>query len=189
MQCGPCPVQGIKEGNIHIGYDAAFVFAEVNADKVNWWVNTTEMTMWPFQVDEKAVGKKISTKTVGNNQRNDITLEYKYAEGTPEERAAVAKARELGARPELGDIFDKVVKDVEFSYIAKAADNGDMKFTLTMKSTASQVRTVNIRMAALATYYIGIVGDEIKRVQSTKSINQGESEYIKYKAPAYHTNE
>ena len=28
-----------------------------------------------------AVGKKISTKAVGSNRRNDITDEYKYPEG------------------------------------------------------------------------------------------------------------
>ena len=29
MQCGPAPVQAIKEGSINIGYDTAFVFSEV----------------------------------------------------------------------------------------------------------------------------------------------------------------
>ena len=32
MQCGPCPVEAVKKGEIGIGYDTPFVFAEVNAD-------------------------------------------------------------------------------------------------------------------------------------------------------------
>lgn len=34
--CGPCPVAAIKEGNLGVKYDAAFVFAEVNADIIHW---------------------------------------------------------------------------------------------------------------------------------------------------------
>jgi hypothetical protein len=37
--CGPCPVAGIKHGEVLQAYDAAFVFAEVNADVVYWQQN------------------------------------------------------------------------------------------------------------------------------------------------------
>ena len=32
-------------------------------------------------IDAHAVGKYISTKAVGSNDRHDVTLDYKYAEG------------------------------------------------------------------------------------------------------------
>ena len=35
MQCGPCPIEAVKKGEIGIGYDTPFVFAMVNADVVN----------------------------------------------------------------------------------------------------------------------------------------------------------
>ena len=38
MQCGPAPLAAIKKGHIYIGYDTGFVFAEVNADRVEWIV-------------------------------------------------------------------------------------------------------------------------------------------------------
>ena len=38
MQCGPAPSAAIKKGHIYIGYDTGFVFAEVNADRVEWIV-------------------------------------------------------------------------------------------------------------------------------------------------------
>ena len=38
MRCGPAPVKAIKEGNVYLPYDAPFIFAEVNGDRVNWLV-------------------------------------------------------------------------------------------------------------------------------------------------------
>ncbi len=31
-QCGPAPVEAIRRGEVGLGYDAPFVFSEVNAD-------------------------------------------------------------------------------------------------------------------------------------------------------------
>ena len=38
MQCGPAPLAAIKKGHIYIGYDTGFIFAAVNADRVEWIV-------------------------------------------------------------------------------------------------------------------------------------------------------
>jgi hypothetical protein len=35
---GPSPLHAIKNGEIYVGYDTGFVFAEVNADYVKWIV-------------------------------------------------------------------------------------------------------------------------------------------------------
>ena len=37
-QCGPAPVKAIKNGEVFIGFDAGFIFSEVNADKITWIV-------------------------------------------------------------------------------------------------------------------------------------------------------
>ena len=39
---GPAPLKAIKEGEIYAGYDTEFVFAEVNADIVNWMLKRDE---------------------------------------------------------------------------------------------------------------------------------------------------
>ena len=36
FRCGPCPLKAIKEGDLDIKFDAPFVFAEVNADVIEW---------------------------------------------------------------------------------------------------------------------------------------------------------
>lgn len=37
--CGPAPVKAILKGETHLKYDVPFVFAEVNADCVDWLVS------------------------------------------------------------------------------------------------------------------------------------------------------
>ena len=41
FRCGPCPVNAIKKGEIgRVNYDAPFIFAEVNADIVDWQIKS-----------------------------------------------------------------------------------------------------------------------------------------------------
>ncbi|KAK9529298.1 hypothetical protein VZT92_013402 [Zoarces viviparus] len=88
--CGPIPVRAIKEGELTSKYDAAFVFAEVNADVVTIMKkkdgSTSKVT------STTVVGQKISTKSVGSDAREDITHLYKHPEGSDEEREAFKKA-------------------------------------------------------------------------------------------------
>ncbi|CAN9498694.1 unnamed protein product [Ophioblennius macclurei] len=89
--CGPCPVAAIKEGNLGVKYDAPFVFAEVNADIISWIVYPDGRRQ-KIQVNESGVGKNISTKSVYGDYREDVTLHYKYPEGSKKEREVYQKA-------------------------------------------------------------------------------------------------
>ncbi|XP_048367765.1 protein-glutamine gamma-glutamyltransferase 4 [Sphaerodactylus townsendi] len=93
-QCGPCPVTAIKKGEVYLPHDSKFVFAEVNADRVFWLVKNVdgEMKYDKLREDTKVIGKSISTKAVGQDTREDITLQYKFPEDSPEERKAVQTA-------------------------------------------------------------------------------------------------
>lgn len=39
MTCGPCPVRAVKEGQVDVDFDTAFVYSEVNADVATFKVN------------------------------------------------------------------------------------------------------------------------------------------------------
>jgi len=97
MQCGPCPQIAIKNGVKGIQYDLEFIFAEVSA-VVNYWKEKDDESgeCDLIKVEKDVVGKKISTKSVGNNNRNDITLEYKYPEGSIAEEVAYDGASSNG---------------------------------------------------------------------------------------------
>ena len=43
MQCGPVPLQAIKEGHIYIGYDTGFVFDNFQVEEEMSDENSTEL--------------------------------------------------------------------------------------------------------------------------------------------------
>ncbi|XP_029470561.1 protein-glutamine gamma-glutamyltransferase 5-like isoform X2 [Rhinatrema bivittatum] len=88
--CGPASVKAIKEGDVDISYDAPFVYSMVNADCISWIVSRSRKEKY-FR-DTKTVGSCITTKSVGSDDRQDITDNYKYKEGSLQERKAYQKA-------------------------------------------------------------------------------------------------
>uniref|UniRef100_A0AAQ5XQ13 Protein-glutamine gamma-glutamyltransferase 2 n=1 Tax=Amphiprion ocellaris TaxID=80972 RepID=A0AAQ5XQ13_AMPOC len=104
--CGPAPVKAIKEGELTKKYDAPFIFAEVNADVMDL-VQLSNGEFVKFSGSTKSVGRFISTKAVGSDDRHDITHQYKYPEGSKEERQVYEKAQhhnklqQRGAEPGL----------------------------------------------------------------------------------------
>ncbi|XP_023370027.1 protein-glutamine gamma-glutamyltransferase Z [Otolemur garnettii] len=89
--CGPASVKAIKEGEVHLPYDTPFVYAEVNADEVIWLFRGGQ-AQEILAHNTSSIGKAISIKMVGSDQRQDITSSYKYSEGSPEERSVFMKA-------------------------------------------------------------------------------------------------
>ncbi|KAJ7332269.1 hypothetical protein JRQ81_014449 [Phrynocephalus forsythii] len=89
--CGPTPVKAVKEGELHLKYDARFVFAEVNAD-VAYLILQSDMTRRKT-LHPSIIGKNITTKSVGRDTQEDITHNYKYQEDSEEERAVFEKAQ------------------------------------------------------------------------------------------------
>lgn len=78
--CGPAPVRAIKEGELTFKYDVPFVYAEVNADVVEY-IKLRDGRVFKMGGSTTEVGKSISTKAVGRDEREDITHNYKYPEG------------------------------------------------------------------------------------------------------------
>ncbi|XP_042318208.1 uncharacterized protein LOC121928060 [Sceloporus undulatus] len=90
-QCGPASVVAIKQGDVRLNYDTAFVFSEVDADINRWMVNSNG-TRKRVYCDTRSIGTAISTKAVGSNYRVDVTCNYKFSEGSAEERRVYQKA-------------------------------------------------------------------------------------------------
>uniref|UniRef100_A0A671TVY1 Protein-glutamine gamma-glutamyltransferase 2 n=1 Tax=Sparus aurata TaxID=8175 RepID=A0A671TVY1_SPAAU len=79
--CGPAPLKAIREGELTKKYDTPFIFAEVNADVVDLVQRSSGETV-KFAGSTTSVGRSISTKAVGSDERWDITHQYKYPEGS-----------------------------------------------------------------------------------------------------------
>ncbi|CAL8354304.1 unnamed protein product [Gadus morhua 'NCC'] len=83
--CGPASVKAILDGHTHLKYDSPFVYAEVNADVIDWLLMFNDPKQ-QLCSDTKRVGQNISTKSIGSNKRQNITATYKAREGTELER-------------------------------------------------------------------------------------------------------
>lgn len=78
--CGPASVRAIKEGELTLQYDVPFLYAEVNADVVEY-IKLRDGRVFKMGGSTTEVGQSISTKAVGRDEREDITHNYKYPEG------------------------------------------------------------------------------------------------------------
>uniref|UniRef100_A0AAG5DTV4 protein-glutamine gamma-glutamyltransferase n=1 Tax=Anopheles atroparvus TaxID=41427 RepID=A0AAG5DTV4_ANOAO len=98
FKLGPAPVVAVKNGEVNVAFDTEFVFAEVNADKMYWAIRGENGVPKLLQTNTADIGKDISTKAIGVNDREDLTSAYKHPEGTPEERQVMAAALKLGSQ-------------------------------------------------------------------------------------------
>ena len=71
----------------------------MNAD-IRYYTVNPDRTLTLTRVNSTHVGKNISTKALGSNAREDVTLGYKFAEGSTSERAALLGRFERGWRDE-----------------------------------------------------------------------------------------
>lgn len=181
FQCGPAPVNAIKNGEINIGYDTDFLFGEVNADVVNFLVDDYDHVLKRLKVDSRHVGKMISTKSPGSNERLDITDQYKYKEGTKEERAAFEKAKLRGKLPP----WHKYIKvqpegDINIEVntkVAKTITGKPIEFTVSVENTTDSTADCVIITRLESMFYNGTLKSGIKKIETKKSL-KGKEKYI-----------
>lgn len=148
--CGPAPVKAIKEGEVEMKYDIPFVFAEVNAHCVDWLVFESGEKM-KVEVDKSRVGHKISTKRCGAEEREDVTSNYKYPDGSVQEADVFAKANRIQNIP----MPDKTLN------VSMATDlpiyNGN-PFTVSMviSNKTSKKKVCNLKFWAKKRKYNGV---------------------------------
>nr|XP_057940072.1 protein-glutamine gamma-glutamyltransferase 5-like [Doryrhamphus excisus] len=74
-RCGPCPVAAIRGRCLSTAYDAAFIYASVDADIVRMIVRSGHVV--GKTVDSEWVGRLIYTKHIGSDTAEDLTGSYK----------------------------------------------------------------------------------------------------------------
>ncbi|KAG8565474.1 hypothetical protein GDO81_012869 [Engystomops pustulosus] len=192
FRLGPCSLNAVREGHVDLPYDAPFVFAEVNADTYNWVVYP-DGTQRKIYSEPAAVGWYTSTKAVGSFTRVDVTGNYKYPEGSTKEREAFSTAQSrmraaaagpAGARMHMASMSlrdaqpEEAAVKPEFSgaFTNKETQVGeDLNMDLTLKSSASNTRTVMIKMTSTAIIYNSTpVGEISTDSQSVSLVAKGE---------------
>ncbi|OCT97979.1 hypothetical protein XELAEV_18010207mg [Xenopus laevis] len=180
--CGPCPVLAIKNGQTNIKYDAPFIFAEVNSDKVSY----QRMPNGQFKrvlVEERAVGHCISTKAVGSFAREDITYLYKYPEGSAEERNSVHTAARISNKPLAAvDASANAVDTSDVSMTIESQDGvirgSDINVRVTLKNNSNSRRCVSLSMAVGVMFYNGVCKESFKNESREVLLNPREGKAV-----------
>ncbi|XP_070849914.1 protein-glutamine gamma-glutamyltransferase E-like [Chaetodon trifascialis] len=120
--CGPAPVKAIRDGQTDLKYDIPFVFAEVNADCIDWLVKA-DGSMVKISSDTKKVGQNISTKSINSTRRLDITDTYKHREGSDMERL-VFKYACTGDYSYVGEV-EEAEDDVDDEEMEETVESGE----------------------------------------------------------------
>ncbi|XP_058120389.1 annulin-like [Anopheles ziemanni] len=128
---GPAPVLAIKNGRVNMLYDCDFVFSEVNADSVVWRYRGPGKSLELVRMNTTEIGRFISTKAVGVDEREDITKNYKCGEQSTEEKQTMLRALKLG-KSCLTKHYLKLARGKDQSN----AKNDDVKFELQLNDYA-----------------------------------------------------
>ncbi|TRY58556.1 hypothetical protein DNTS_021863 [Danionella cerebrum] len=154
-RCGPTPVAAVRSGLVQFKYDTPFVFAEVNSDKI-YWQRNADGSFRQINVEKNSIGKCISTKAVGSDERVDITDLYKYPEGSEEERIAVEMASRFGSKPTLYPQSDQ--RDVTLEVGLQRDEPQipeDMEVFLIVKNQSKEKRSTDLLLELLDMSYTG----------------------------------
>ncbi|RWS29712.1 hemocyte protein-glutamine gamma-glutamyltransferase-like protein [Leptotrombidium deliense] len=169
-QAGPAPVNAIRAGEIGYGYDAAFVFGEVDADIVHWFRNESDILGWT-KVPVDQIPTTVFTKKIGNfnnshalNYREfdeDVTDTYKYPEDSYQRRVAKRNAQENRG---LKFIFDEKPIDDNIELHLKIHETyfGEfIKITLNIVNKFNKKISVSSLLNVNSIYYRGLIANSL----------------------------
>ncbi|KAK2861621.1 hypothetical protein Q5P01_001154 [Channa striata] len=183
--CGPASVKAILNGETSLKYDVPFVYAEVNADCVDWLVKANGSKVKIFS-DTKRVGQNISTKAVNCNKRMDITGSYKYAEGSEKERAVFNYATRGGNNRLFARNTGIAENEFEplsmrFEELAKPVNGQDVNLNLVLHSAAAKQLSVSIGVQGVT--YDGRAAVNIHDERNEKMLQPGKDLSIPVRVP------
>uniref|UniRef100_A0A3B4YSB6 Protein-glutamine gamma-glutamyltransferase 2 n=1 Tax=Seriola lalandi dorsalis TaxID=1841481 RepID=A0A3B4YSB6_SERLL len=172
--CGPASLRSIKEGELTKKYDAPFIFAEVNADVVDL-VRQSNGEFVKFSGSTNSVGRFISTKAVGSDKRDDITHQYKYPEGSKEERKVYERAKHNNKLQQQGEVPGLHLK-------IKLSDNmmvgSDFEVYAVLTNNLMEARTCNLMFFAKAVSYNGRLGESCGFTSDKVTVPAGEERRV-----------
>ncbi|XP_023590971.1 protein 4.2 isoform X1 [Trichechus manatus latirostris] len=182
------PVRAVKEGKLTLTPAAADVFAAVNA-KCMVWKRHDDATLELTASNTKYVGDNISTKGVGSEHCEDITQNYKYPEGSLEEKKVLERAEM--ERAEMESTEERAEKEraekerakkrmehetVDRLYLFLEAPSslplrGDAQFFVTLVNPNNQEKTVQLTTEVQAVSYKGILAAKLWREKQSFTLS------------------
>ncbi|XP_065150830.2 coagulation factor XIII A chain-like [Paramisgurnus dabryanus] len=176
-RCGPTSVNAIKEGEISYQFDARFVFAELNSDVI-YYQSDKYGKRKVIYVDPTYVGKLVLTKKLNSSEYEDITSNYKYPEGTLEEREAMdlAESRGVPTRNNLAPAASGLDIEVQAD-VVKMGDN--FKLTMNLKNLTTKKCTIHTTLTGCVVYYTGVISSFFKFDNDEVTVESLQTETLK----------
>ncbi|RZF45384.1 hypothetical protein LSTR_LSTR002827 [Laodelphax striatellus] len=182
FRLGPTSVTAVKNAEILRPYDTAFVFSEVNADKIFWRYAGPSQPLKLLRKDMLGIGQCISTKAVGKWTREDITENYKHAEKTETERTNMLKAlrqsESLFSRYYLNEEFNDIKFD--FKLLDDIVIGLPFSVILSMKNKSrTKDYSISIILRVDTVIYTGKIKDSVKKEKFEIVVKAGAEEEVK----------
>ncbi|XP_053080081.1 protein 4.2 isoform X3 [Acinonyx jubatus] len=180
--CDLVPVRAVKEGILGLTPAVSDLFASVNASCVVWKCcedDTLELT----NSNTKYVGNNISTKSVGSDRCEDITQNYKYPEGSFQEKEVLARVQKERMEHEKDSgIHPPRLKTAEPLYLFLEAPSslclgGNAQFSVILVNPTDEEKAVELAIGVQAMYYNGILAAKLwkNKLFLTLGANMGNS--------------
>ncbi|XP_075701693.1 protein-glutamine gamma-glutamyltransferase E-like [Rhinoderma darwinii] len=192
---GPCSVKAIKEGDVDLDYDAPFVFAEMNADVMDWLISA-DNSKKKISSNKRTVGRLTSTKAINSDTRVDVTENYKYGEGTAKERETFKKAQMKLAGNNFGSRRGTVAFSASDTAPSPTPDfNGtfkhssdiqvgqDVTFSLNLKNTSANEMGLQVKLNASAIIYTNASVQDILTNAQSVQLGPNKENSIPYTIP------
>ncbi|XP_066508875.1 protein-glutamine gamma-glutamyltransferase K-like [Hoplias malabaricus] len=183
FRCGPASITAVRTGQVYLRHDTPFVFAEVNSDKI-YWQRNQDGTFSQIHSEKNTVGRCISTKAVGSDERIDITNLYKHPEGSEEERIAVETACRYGTKPNV--YSSPAVEDVsvEVNLDGDGPCMGeDAVLKILMKNKSDQTRRTTLHSQVAVMYYTGVLKNTVKSDEIPVELQPNEEKVVDWVLP------
>ncbi|XP_028169712.1 hemocyte protein-glutamine gamma-glutamyltransferase-like, partial [Ostrinia furnacalis] len=188
FQCGPASLEAIKQGVIGVGYDVEFMLASVNADLMRWRHDPEAETGYSM-VDSNNfhIGRMVLTKKpyifdpLGDEDREDITAQYKHREGTASERLALMNGVRYSERAKRYYAVASTLKsDVKFNLrdIDAVMIGKEFRVTVDVQNDAEEGRNIKASLTATSVFYNGVKSDLIKKVEGKIFVGPQKKEQI-----------
>ncbi|NXM66397.1 F13A factor, partial [Serilophus lunatus] len=163
-RCGPASVQAIKHGHVCFQFDAPFVYAEVNSCIV-FSRREKNGTQVIERINTTHIGQLIVTKEVGSDGMKKITEEYKFQEGSDEERLALETAMMYGVKKQTTqDTTYQPQTDIDMDFqVQKAVLGNDFKVTITFRNRSRNYYTATTYLSGNIVFYTGVTKNEFKK--------------------------
>ncbi|XP_069808031.1 protein-glutamine gamma-glutamyltransferase 2-like, partial [Dendropsophus ebraccatus] len=154
---GPAPVTAIKDGHVELNYHTNLIFSKIHTD-TTVSVRDSKGRFRKAYGGIRHVGDGISTKSVGRDDLDDITRDYKYPRGSKEEREAVERAERLmrPGRPDteklqpLSPIVVSITSRNEQQY------GSDISVSATVSNVGDEKKDLQLMLSAQSVHDYGI---------------------------------